>query len=32
VTEKVLSITPAAVLDAISRAVVATDTAGTIVY
>ncbi len=31
-SEKVLSITPAAVLDAISRAVVATDIAGTIVY
>ena len=31
-TERVLTLTPAAVLDAISRAVVATDTAGTIVY
>ena len=31
-TERVLALTPAAVLDAVSRAVVATDTAGGIVY
>ncbi|HVL06547.1 MAG TPA: SpoIIE family protein phosphatase [Acidimicrobiales bacterium] len=31
-TERVLPVTPASVLDAISRAVVATDTAGSIVY
>ena len=31
-TERVLTLTPAAVLDAISRAVIATDTAGTVVY
>ena len=31
-TERVLTLTPAAVLDAISRAVIATDTTGTVVY
>jgi hypothetical protein len=30
-TERVLTLTPAAVLDAISRAVIATDTTGTVV-
>src|SRR5436305_14881501 len=31
-TDRVLAVTPAAVLDAVSRAVVATDSAGTILF